>query len=589
MTKKSRISRRSFLKKTALLNLALVLDACGGGTITSDAQNTSGTGSSGSSGTGSSGSSGTNTPSSLSYSLNPATYAVNQAIAANTPSYSGGTPSSYSVSPALPVGLSLNTATGVINGTPTMATAAANYVVTAANSAGSATATISITVNSVASTNTMYDGVIRVGTGANSNRFVNGAGNVIQLRGGNFSGLETTPAHFWSPGNPWGDDGGTPQWAAYAAWKPNIARIPLNVAAWLKLTCQATAGANGSPDWSGTDLDLDPQNNYKQFVYDAVASLQAIGCYVIFDLHWGAPKFTFASGTKYLLPAGQSAFADYDTAIPFWQSMAQTFGTQATPPTSSYGTINNNGIMFELFNEPYLNQNGYTLTDAAGGGNPITADEALKNGGWSSAFINHSQGGTNFVINQNWRMAGYQQMLDTIRATGAQNVCIVNGNYWTQDLTAYQTYKPTDSLNQIAFGWHPYPQYSTNPHGNYPYTTSPYQYPSCGAYQFGAGGASPAAVTPADNILAAGYPVICTEDGGYGGTNATSGEPHMAFVQNWADSSGASYIFWQWNNTRPYGTTDADNYLTAYAADGTTILPIQGSGQVTHDWMVNHS
>ena len=142
-------------------------------------------------------------------------------------------------------------------------------------------------------------------------------------------------------------------------------------------------------------------------------------------------------------------------------------------------------------------------------------------------------------------------------------------------------------MKQIAFGWHPYEQYTTKPNGNYPYTTSPFQYSGCG--QYGAGTASPKCVDPANNILAAGYPVICTEDGGYGGTDATSGEPHMAFNQAWADTSGASYIFWQWNNTRQYGTTGANNYLTVYAADGKTILPIQGSGQVTYDWMVNHT
>jgi preprotein translocase subunit YajC len=48
-------------------------------------------------------------------------------------------PSSYSISPALPAGLFIVAATGEISGTPTTASAVANYVITASNSAGSDT------------------------------------------------------------------------------------------------------------------------------------------------------------------------------------------------------------------------------------------------------------------------------------------------------------------------------------------------------------------------------------------------------------------------------------------------------------------
>ena len=57
---------------------------------------------------------------------------------------------SYSVSPALPAGLTLSTSTGVITGTPTVVTTTTSYTVTASNSAGSATASLSITVNDAA-------------------------------------------------------------------------------------------------------------------------------------------------------------------------------------------------------------------------------------------------------------------------------------------------------------------------------------------------------------------------------------------------------------------------------------------------------
>jgi hypothetical protein len=85
-------------------------------------------------------------PSSLSYT-SPVTYSVGTAIAALSPSNSGGTITSYSVSPALPAGLALNTTTGVISGTPTASQASTLHTVTGTNSAGSTTFAVDITVN----------------------------------------------------------------------------------------------------------------------------------------------------------------------------------------------------------------------------------------------------------------------------------------------------------------------------------------------------------------------------------------------------------------------------------------------------------
>jgi len=62
-------------------------------------------------------------------------------------SSTGGTIASYSISPAIENGLSFNTTTGLISGTPTAVATAKTYTITATNSAGSATATYSLTVN----------------------------------------------------------------------------------------------------------------------------------------------------------------------------------------------------------------------------------------------------------------------------------------------------------------------------------------------------------------------------------------------------------------------------------------------------------
>jgi hypothetical protein len=56
----------------------------------------------------------------------------------------------FAVSPSLPAGLSINTSTGVISGTPTASAVAATYTVTATDGTSSATATVTITVTGTA-------------------------------------------------------------------------------------------------------------------------------------------------------------------------------------------------------------------------------------------------------------------------------------------------------------------------------------------------------------------------------------------------------------------------------------------------------
>ena len=84
------------------------------------------------------------------YSSGPTVaYYRNITIANDTPAYDPGYPmATFSVSPALPAGLSININTGVISGKPTGATAAANHTVTLSNGVGSpATYVMNITVN----------------------------------------------------------------------------------------------------------------------------------------------------------------------------------------------------------------------------------------------------------------------------------------------------------------------------------------------------------------------------------------------------------------------------------------------------------
>ncbi|WP_457388846.1 putative Ig domain-containing protein [Roseateles sp. P5_E1] len=84
----------------------------------------------------------------LSYAA-PQAYVQDQATSTLAPTTSG-TVTSFSVAPALPAGLALNTTTGAISGTPTAGTAPADFTVTATGPGGSANAKIRLAVQPAA-------------------------------------------------------------------------------------------------------------------------------------------------------------------------------------------------------------------------------------------------------------------------------------------------------------------------------------------------------------------------------------------------------------------------------------------------------
>ena len=84
----------------------------------------------------------------ISLSRSSATANVDNAVSGlYSISNTGGTPTSYSISPStLAAGLSFSTSTGLISGTPTATRAATTYTITATNAGGSSSDTFSLTV-----------------------------------------------------------------------------------------------------------------------------------------------------------------------------------------------------------------------------------------------------------------------------------------------------------------------------------------------------------------------------------------------------------------------------------------------------------
>jgi subtilisin-like proprotein convertase family protein len=129
-----------------------------------------------------------------------ATMSLCQNVAATTNTVStvtGGGTITYSVSPALPAGLSLDATTGAISGTPTVTAGAASYTVTATNSCSSTTSAVTITVSAA------LGGTYTVGSGGNYGTLtaavaaynascLNGA-VVFSLTDANYSTGETFP------------------------------------------------------------------------------------------------------------------------------------------------------------------------------------------------------------------------------------------------------------------------------------------------------------------------------------------------------------------------------------------------------------
>jgi hypothetical protein len=136
---RSRAATRSIpITFFSALIFSCVLTSCGGNGSSTPSN-------AGNSGVGSGGGQSNSAPSALSYKNFPPYFMRSVAIGTFAPTVSGG-PTGYSVSPALPAGLTLDANSGVISGTPTETAASATYTVTASNSQGSTTTTLNLAV-----------------------------------------------------------------------------------------------------------------------------------------------------------------------------------------------------------------------------------------------------------------------------------------------------------------------------------------------------------------------------------------------------------------------------------------------------------
>ncbi|MHB8718420.1 MAG: cellulase family glycosylhydrolase [Candidatus Dormibacteria bacterium] len=300
------------------------------------------------------------------------------------------------------------------------------------------------------------------------NTLVDAGGTPIRIVGVNrIAGFCTRPAPFSSIIYGPSDSASVDQ---MASWNINVVRLTLNEDCWL--------GINGAPAaFSGSV--------YRNAIVAYVNLLHSRGIFAIIDLHGDAPGTT-------LSVTGQ-AMADEDHAPAYWTSVATTF---AHDPAT----------VFEPYNEPH-----------------ITTSNALTTNPWD-CWLNGCTitqlvpGEHQAPVPLQWSSAGMQQLVDTIRATGAANVITLSGLSLASDLSGIITHLPQDPLHQLAATFHNYGQSATQN-----------------------GGCGPSCWDSVIAPLAARLPVITDE----------LGEPdcqtsYVSQYMSWADQHGVSYLPWVW-------------------------------------------
>lgn len=190
--------------------------------------------------------------------------------------------------------------------------------------------------------------------------------------------------------------------AALKTWNINAIRVTLNE--------DCLLGLNGvNPLYSGSTYVA----ALKTYVHEMIND----GFYLLLTLHWSAP------GTQ--LATGQQPMPDQSHSIDFWTVLSKEFGHL-------------DQVIFDVFNEPFPGNN--TIDSAE-------AWECWKNGGSSCKDIN------------NYVAVGFDTLVSTIRSLNATNILMLGGINYSNSLTRWLEYVPTDPLNKIAASWH---SYSTN-------------------------------------------------------------------------------------------------------------------------------
>lgn len=342
-----------------------------------------------------------------------------------------------------------------------------------------------------------------VGLHVVGNHIQNSDGISVSLRGVNRSGSEyqcAKAAGFF--------DGPVTSASVRAMvdWKINAVRIPLNEACWL--------GINGVTEDFGGD-------NYRQAILAYVALLHQAHIVPLLDLHWVGPG-TSAADRLQPMP-------DADHATVFWADVANTFAAD-------------DGVVFEMFNEPFPDHNRDSDAGWLCWRDGCVANQSVPVGKPPLTY----------------QAVGMQGLVNAVRATGSKHLLLLGGLQYSNALSQWMQYMPSDPAANLGAAWH---VYNFN-----------------GCANAGCWNTAPAA-------LALALPVVVTELGenDCGGTFVDS-------LLQWGDSHGVGYLAWTWNTwgqcLPPTPPATQGGRPWALIGDYLTADPISGYAQTYRDHLL---
>ncbi len=251
-------------------------------------------------------------------------------------------------------------------------------------------------------------------------------------------------------------------------------------------------GINGlSPQWSGP--------TYQQAVFNFVNLLHQYGIYAELSLFYVAPGSDVS--------VGQLPMPDADHALAVWTSLATTFK-------------NDHEIIFGAYGEPHPD-----------------SWSCWKNGGSSCSL--------------SYPAVGMQQIVNTIRATGATQPIAISGIDWANDLSQWLAYKPSDPLNSLAAE---FDVYSEN---------------LC----------SSITCWNAEELPVLQQVPLLTGEIGEHASDPACGDTFLTTFLSWADAHNVSYEVWKWG----VGTDDAPCNNDALITDYTGApSPLYGQAYKAH-------
>jgi len=254
---------------------------------------------------------------------------------------------------------------------------------------------------------------------------------------------------------------------AMKSWGINAVRVPLNEACWNGESYIRSAYAG---------------SNYRRAIEAYVTLLNANGMVVILDLHWTDGLYKGDEvGCSSAKAFCQKPMPDEAESVPFWSSVASAFK-------------DNDAVIFDLFNEPYPDQ--------------VLSSQDVA---WKCWL----RGGPACSPGISYAVAGMQTLINTVRATGANNVIMLGGLAHSTNLTQWLKYEPTDPDHNLVASWHSYNSKGCN--------TS-----ACWAGQMG--------------HVPTSVPMIAGEIG-----ESDCADDYIDPLMTYLDSESISYLAWAWN------------------------------------------